>query len=147
MLAKIPAPGPQGTEDPEHTLCNVLLANVQNGVIQRPPHEKLETEVVDALVVLQGLVLLRLVPVLDQAVAERKARGGVCGGLVAVVHAAGQVGLHMSDELSLKVLPRFEGLEGVLEPCLALGHRDGSYIVSAGTHAEIRKSLRIEALW
>ena len=82
-------------------------------------------------------MLLRLVPILDQAVAERETGGGVGGGLVAVVHAPGQVGLHMSDELSLKVLPRFEGLEGVLEPCLALGHWDGSYIVSAGIHEGI----------
>lgn len=52
VLVKTPASGPRGTEDPGHTLCNVLLTDVQDGVIQRSPHEELETEVVHALVVL-----------------------------------------------------------------------------------------------
>ena len=110
----------------EHTLCNVLLANVQDGVVQRPPHEELETEVVHALVVLERLALLRPVPVLDEAVTERKAGGGVRGGLVAVVHAPGQVGLDMADELLLELVLGVEGLEGVFQPCLALGDGDGS---------------------
>lgn len=107
------------------TLCRVLLANVEHGIVEGAAHEELEGEVVDALRVGKGLALLRLVPVDDKLVAEGQAGGRVGGRLVAIEHRASQRRLHVPDHRLLKVIRVTEARHLVLQPGrpLALGNR------------------------
>lgn len=107
------------------SLCNILLADIQHGIIEGTAHEKLEREVVDTLGVGKGLALLCPVPLQDQAVTEGQRRGGVGGRFVAVEHRAGEGRLDMLDDLGLEALLLLEALGAVFGPCFALWLRDG----------------------
>lgn len=107
------------------TLGRVLEPDVEHGVVQSPSHQKLQAEVVDTLAVAVRLALLGLVPVGDEAVAERKARRCVRRRLIAVEHAAGQRGLDMADDLLLEASLVCKVLDLVLLPRLALRFGDG----------------------
>lgn len=73
------------------------------------------------------MLLLRLVPIGDEAIAERQAGGGVGSLFVAVEQAAGQGGLDMTDDLTLEAILVLETLDRVLLPSGALGLGNGGY--------------------
>lgn len=102
------------------TLGDILEANVQHGIVERPAHEELQTQVVDPLTIGEGLALLGTVPFQDQAVAEGQAGGRVGGRLVAVEHAASQRRLDMTNHLVLELILVLEAVDLVLGPCLTL---------------------------
>ncbi len=54
----------------ELTLGNVFVANVEHGIVESTAHEEFEAEVVDTLGVTVGLLLLSLVPIGNEAIAE-----------------------------------------------------------------------------
>jgi hypothetical protein len=70
---------------------------------------------VNALLVSEGLALLRLVPVQDQAVSEGQGRSSVGGGFIAVEEGARKSGLDMANSVFRKVVCRREGLGHLLE--------------------------------
>lgn len=107
-------------------LGDVLLADVEHGVVEGPAHEELQTQVVDPLAVGKGVALLRPVPLQDEAVPEGQAGRGVCSLLVAVEDAARQGGLDVADDLALEAILVLETLGLVLGPSLPLGLGDGS---------------------
>lgn len=110
----------------EPALGDVLLADVEHGVVEGPAHEELQAQVVDPLAVGEGLALLGPVPLQDEAVPEGQAGGGVCGLLVAVEDTARQGGLDVADDLALEAILVLEALGLVLGPSLPLGLGDGS---------------------
>lgn len=110
----------------EPALGDVLLADVEHGVVEGPAHEELEAQVVDPLAIGEGVALLGPVPLQDEAVPEGQAGGGVCGLLVAVEDAAREGGLDVADDLALEAILVLEPLGLVLGPGLPLGLRDGS---------------------
>lgn len=126
----------------ESGLRNILLADIQHGVVESPAHEELEGEVVDTLAVGKGLPLLRPIPFQDEAVAEGQCRGGVGGRLIAIEHTAGKGRLDVLDDLGLEAVLLLEALGAVFGPCLALWLRNGGYekreIVSASCFARHR---------
>lgn len=107
------------------TLGSVLEADVEHGIVESTAHEEFETEVVDSLAVAVRLLLLCLVPIGNQTVAESQAGGGVGGLFVTVEQAAGQGGLDVTDDFTLEAVLVLEDLDRVLLPCRALGLRDG----------------------
>lgn len=112
---------------PSHTLCYILCTNVQYGIVQGTAHQELETEVVDALGVGQGLSLLGPVPLLDQTITDGQTGSRVRGRLVAVEQAASQVGLDMANDLFLELVLGLEALEGIFVPSFALRLGNGGY--------------------
>ena len=106
------------------TFSYILGTDIEHRVVERPPHEELQAEVVDTLAVGVGLALLGPVPLQDQPVAEGQARGGVGSRLVAVEHAPGQGGLDVADDLLLEAILVLEPASLVLEPCLTLWFGD-----------------------
>lgn len=117
----------QGLDISSLTLGDVLQAHIEDGVVEGTAHEELEGEIVDALRVTEGLALLGSVPLGDEAVTEGQGSGRVGGRLVAVVQAAGQGRLDMTDDLLLETLDVLEGLGLVLSPGGALRLGDRSY--------------------
>lgn len=115
------------TEFTQSGLGNVLLANVEHGIVESAAHEEFEREVVDALAVGKCLALLGLVPLQNQAVTEGQARGGIGCGFVAVEHAAGQCRLDVSNDFILEAVLASKGLDLVFGPCCTLGLWDGGY--------------------
>lgn len=109
------------------TLGRVLLSNIEHGIVQGAAHQKLKTEVVDALGVAVSLTLLGFVPVQDQTITEGQASGRIGGVLVAIEDASSERGFNMTDNLLLKVVLAPEATSLVFLPCLALGFGDGSY--------------------
>jgi hypothetical protein len=75
---------------PEGLRIDPLQAQRQHRIAQRPPHQELQGQVVDALLVHLGVVLLRLVPPPDQLVPDRVRRRLVRRKLVAIEMGAGQ---------------------------------------------------------
>lgn len=81
--------------------CKILDVVVENGVIERSAHQKLEGEVVDTLLILEGLLLLSLVPVDDQAITNGECGTAVCGLIVAVVEGTSESGFDMANDIFL----------------------------------------------
>lgn len=52
------------------TFGSVFEANVEHGIVKSTSHEKFEAEVVDSLVVAEGLLLLCPIPIGNETVAE-----------------------------------------------------------------------------
>jgi hypothetical protein len=107
------------------TLRQLLLANVQHGIVQSPAHEKFQTQVVNPFAISEGLALLGAVPLEDEAITEGKTACRVCCRLVAVEHATSQCRLDVANETGLEAIFVLEGADLVLEPCLSLRLRDG----------------------
>ena len=108
------------------TSRDVLLANIQHGIVQSPAHQKLQAQVVNALGIGIRLALLGTVPFENEAVAEGQAGGGVGGCLIAVKHATGQRGLDVAHNLTLESIFVLKAAGLMLQPGLSLGFRDGS---------------------
>jgi hypothetical protein len=108
------------------TLCAVLEADIEHGIVQRSSHEELETEIVDALRVPVGLFLLRLVPIENQAIPEGQAGGRVGSILIAIKHTPSERGLDMADNLLLEFALIMKPAGLVTLPGLALGLGNGS---------------------
>lgn len=109
----------------ELTLSHILQPNIQHGIIQRSPHQELQTQIVHPLTIRKGLSLLGVVPVGDQSVSESERSSSVCSGLVAVEHGASQGGLDMADDLLFEVFFCAEWTGADRLPLFALWLRDG----------------------
>ena len=108
------------------TGCDVLLTNIQHGIVQSPAHQKLQAQVVNAFGIGKRLALLGTVPLKNEAVAEGQAGGGVGGCLIAVEHAAGQRGLDVAHNLTLESIFVLKAAGLMLQPGRSLGFRDRS---------------------
>lgn len=115
------------SEVAQATLGKVLLADIQHGIVKRPAHQELQTQVVDPLAVRESLALLGPIPLQNEAIAESKTGGRVRSGFVAVEHAPGEGGLDVADDFGLKAIFVFEALDLMLGPGLTLWLRNGSY--------------------
>lgn len=90
---------------PIHTLTgDILGAGVDHGIVEGAAHEELEGKVVDTLLVLEGLLLLRLVPADDEVVTDGERGTGVGSGVIAVVDGTRECGFDVADNLSLHAM-------------------------------------------
>lgn len=106
------------------TLGHILQAHVEHGIVQSSSHQEFQTQVVNALGIAEGLALLGLIPVGNEAITEGQTGGRVRSGFIAVKHATRQGGLDMADNLLLKAILVGDALDLVPPPCFALGFGD-----------------------
>jgi hypothetical protein len=109
------------------TLGGVLLPNIEHGIVEGSAHQKLETEVVNALGIAIRLLLLSLVPVENEAITESQACGGVGGVLVAIEHASREGSFNMAHNFLLEALFAGESNGLGLLPGFALRFGDGRW--------------------
>lgn len=111
------------------TLGNILQANVEHGIVKRPAHQELQTQVVDPLTICESLALLSSVPFEDQAVAEGQAGSRVGSRFVAVEHATRKCCLDMTDNLVLEFILVLKATDLMFGPGFSLGFWDRSCVV------------------
>ena len=107
----------------QHTFRSFLHAHIQHSIVQSAAHQKLERQVVNTLLIGERLILLRLVPLNDQAVSESQRSSRVCCKLIDVVQGACERGLDMSDHCIFELFGCCELASGLCTPsaisCLA----------------------------
>jgi len=106
------------------TFSNILQPHIQHSIIQRPAHQKLQTQIVDPLGIRKSLPLLRTVPLSDQAIPERQTSSRIRRRLVAIEHATRECGFDMAHDFFLEIVLCDKGFGLEFLPCFALGLGD-----------------------